>query len=114
VTDSDIEVSCSKTVILPPLTQGQRAIVVVRNSILTVSGRGRSHGTVNEAIKLFLAPGTGLKVRGGWRSIEVSPGNYRVSFDFSPDGPAIWSVDRAASIKYVNSAAKLMSYVPAD
>lgn len=114
VTDSNIEISCSKSVVLPPLSAEQRAILAVRNAVLTVPGQGRSHGTINETVTLYLTPGAGLRVRGGW-SAKLIDGVYEVVFDFSPDGPAIWAFNpKTGTVKYINHVAKLMSYLVAD
>ena len=120
VIDSDKILDAKFTVTLPPLppvAPETKAINIVKHAILTVSGKGRSATDIDENIKLFTQPETGVKRGKGWSATPAGKNLYNVAYDFidgsSGEKQAIWSVDIATKqVKYVNEAAKIFSWTP--
>ncbi len=93
------------------------AIATVKHAILTVPGQGRSATNIEQNLKLFMSPGTGVSVAKGWSATARGSDVYNVSFDFNDGGKgekqAIWSVNMATKqVKYVNETAKIFSWTP--
>jgi len=120
VIDSDKILDAKFTVSLPPLapvSAEANAINIVKHAILTVPDQGRSVTDIEENLKLFMTPGTGVIAGKGWSATAAGANVYNVSFDYNDDGrgerQAIWSVNTATKqVKYVNEAAKLFSWTP--
>lgn len=120
VIDSDKILDAKFTLPLPPpalVSAGANAITIAKHAILTVPGQGRSATDIEENLKLFMTPGTGVTAAKGWSAVASGPNVYNVSFDFndgsSGEKQAIWSVNTATKqVKYVNEAAKLFSWTP--
>jgi len=117
VVDSDKILDAKFTLSLPPVAPGTKAISIVKHAILIVSGKGRSATDIEENIKLFESPGTGVTPGKGWSATPTGPGVYNVACDFidgsAGEKQAIWSVNTATKrVKYVNEAAKLFSWTP--
>jgi len=119
IIDSDLIVDYVVTIPFPPMSQETRAINIVKKAILTVPDRGRSSMTVEDGIKWFMGPNTGVTPGKGW-SAKVDTGNsYTVTFDFTDasagESEAIWAVDLVSQkVQYVNKYAKDFSYIPPD
>jgi hypothetical protein len=119
IIDSDLIVDYVVTTSFPPMSQETRAIDIVKKAILTIPDRGRSSMTVEDGIKWFMGPNTGVTPGKGW-SAKVDTGNsYTVTFDFTDasagESQAIWSVDLVPrKVRYVNKYAKFFSYIPPD
>jgi hypothetical protein len=119
VIDSDKILDAKFTLSLPPVAPEANAINIVKHSILTVPGNGRSATDIEENIKLFESPGTGVTPGRGWSASPAEAGVYNVAYDFI-DGSAggrqaVWSVNTATKrVKYVNEAAKVFSWTPKD
>jgi hypothetical protein len=117
VIDSDKILDAKFSVAVPPIAPETNAINIVKHAILTVSGKGRSATDIEENIKLFTQPGTGVKPAKEWSATPAGKNIYNVAYDFM-DGSqgekqAIWSVDvTTKQVKYVNSEAKIFSWTP--
>lgn len=102
---------------LPPISGELEAISLVQRAVLTVDGR-RSSATVGETVKWFLQPSTGIRMGKGWSATKTASETYIVQLDIvdaANDGPAIWQADlHSRKVRYVNMAAKSMSYLPPD
>jgi hypothetical protein len=102
---------------LPPVPADANAITIVKHAILIVPGKGKSATDIEENIKLFESPGTGVTRGKGWTSTPTAAGIYNVVYGFN-DGKAgekqaIWTVNTTTKqVKYVNEAAKLFSWTP--
>jgi hypothetical protein len=119
VIDSDKILDAKFTVALPPVAPGTNAINIVKHAILTVPGKGRSATDIEENLKLFTHPGTGVRPAKGWSATPAGKNVYKVTYDFidgsSGEKQAIWSVNTATrQVKYVNEAAKIFSWTPND
>jgi hypothetical protein len=120
VIDSEKILDVKFTILLPPpapVSAEAIAITIVKHAILTVPGQGRSATDIEENLKLFMTPGTGVTAAKGWSAISGGQNVYNVSFDFndgsSGEKQAIWAVNTATKqVKYVNEAAKLFSWTP--
>ena len=117
VIDSDNILDAKFIVALPPVAPETNAINIVKHAILTVPGQGRSATDIEENIKLFTQPGTGLRPAKGWSATPADKNVYNVAYDFingsSGETQAIWSVNIATrQVKYVNKAAKIFSWTP--
>jgi hypothetical protein len=101
----------------PPVSRELEAISLVQGAVLTVDGR-RSSATVGETVKWFLQPSTGIRMGKGWTATKTAGETYTVQLDIvdaANDGPAIWQADlHSRKVRYVNMAAKSMSYLPRD
>jgi hypothetical protein len=116
VVDSDKLLDYTVSMMLPGLSPEAEAIALVKASVLTVPGQGRSaidtEGTVND----FMKPGSGLKPRNGWSATPKENRLYDVVFEYlSGNNPAqaVWSANlNTREVRYVNSNAKYMSWTP--
>jgi len=119
VVDSDKIVQHVALLQFPPLSEDAVAIATVKHAILTVPGIGRSATNIEENVKLFMSPGTGVRPGKGWSAKSQGNRVYLVSCNFingtSGEDEAVWSVDlKSKSVKYVNKNAKLFSWTPKD
>jgi hypothetical protein len=119
VIDSDLTVDYVVTVPFPPMPPETQAINIVKKAILTVPDRGRSSMTVEDGIKWFMGPNTGVTPGKGWSAKADSGSSYTVTFDFTDasagESQAIWTVDRVSrKVQYINKYAKYFSYIPPD
>lgn len=117
VIDSDKILDAKFALALPPVSPETNSIVIVKHAILAVPGKGRSATDIEENVKLFETPGTGVTSGRGWSAIPAGGGVYNVAYDFVDGGSgekqAIWSVNTATKqVKYVNESAKLLSWTP--
>jgi hypothetical protein len=117
VIDSDKILDAKFALSLPPVAPEANVINIVRHAILTVPGKGKSATDIEENLKLFESPGTGVKAGKGWLATPAGAGVYNVAYDFidgsAGEKQAIWSVNTATKrVKYVNEAAKLFSWTP--
>jgi hypothetical protein len=117
VVDSDKMLDAKFILTLPSIAPESNAISIVKHAILTVPGNGRSATDIEENIKLFEAPGSGVNPGKGWSATPAGAGAYNVAYDFidgaAGEKQAIWSVNTATKqVKYVNYAAKLFSWTP--
>lgn len=117
VTDSARMLEYKPQVQFPPISRELEAISLVQGAVLTVDGR-RSSATVGETVKWYLQPSTGIRIGKGWTATKTSAETYTVQLDIvdaANDGPAIWQADlQSRKVRYVNMAAKSMSYLPPD
>lgn len=116
VVDSDKMLDHTVILTLAGLSPEAEAIALVKASVLSVPGKGRSaidiEGTVND----FMKPGSGLRPSNGWSATPKGGQVYEVVFDYL-DGKnprqAVWSANLGArDVNYVNSNAKYMSWTP--
>jgi hypothetical protein len=119
VSDSDKILDAKFTVSLPPVSAELSAISVVKHAVLTLPDEGRSAGDIEDNVRTFESPGTGVTQAKGWSGTPSESGIYTVSYDFN-DGAAgekqaIWSVNMTnKNVRYVNAAAKAFSWTPKD
>jgi len=118
VTDSSRMLEYKAQVQFPPISRELEAISLVQGAVLAVDGR-RSSATVGETVKWYLQPSTGIRIGKGWTATKTAGGEtYTVQLDIvdaANDGPAIWQADlQSRKVRYVNMAAKSMSYLPPD
>jgi hypothetical protein len=102
---------------VPSIAPEETAITIVKGAILTVPGKGVSATNIEENIKLFEEPGTGVLAGKGWSAIPAGSSVYTVSYGFvdgaAGEKEATWSVNLATKqVKYVNLAAKAFSWTP--
>ena len=119
VIDSDRMLVAKFTVSMPPISQDTNAINIVKHAILTVPGNGKSATDIEDNLALFTKPGTGVTLAKGWSATSTGTNTFNVSYDFIDGGSgekqAIWSVNVATKqVKYVNEAAKVFSWTPAN
>jgi hypothetical protein len=117
VIDSDKILDAKFTLALPAVAPETNAINIVKHAVLTVPDKGRSATDIEENLKLFTQPGTGVRPAKGWSATPAGKNVYIVAFDFidgsSGEKQAIWSVNIATrQVKYVNEAAKIFSWTP--
>lgn len=120
VIDSDKFLEAKFTIALPPLPRvapETDAIKLVKHAVLTVSGKGTSATDIEENVKLFTQPGTGVRPAKGWSATLATANVYNVTYDFidgsQGEKQAIWSVNiRTKQVKYLNEMAKLFSWTP--
>jgi hypothetical protein len=116
VVDSDDVLDYTASLMLPALSPEAEAIALVKASVLTVPGEGRSAIDTEGTVKDFMTPGSGLKPRNGWSATVKENRLYEVVFDYlSGNAPtrAVWSANLTTrEVKYVNSNAKFMSWSP--
>jgi hypothetical protein len=121
-TDSDVIDSArfldyDTTIGFPPISRELEAISLVKSAVLLVDGK-RSSAAIGETVNGFLTPSTGIKIGKGWSAISKGSDVYEVQLDIvdaANDGPAIWEADlRTKRVRYINSTAKYMSYLPPD
>jgi hypothetical protein len=117
VIDSDKILDAKFTLALPAVAPETNAINIVKHAVLTVPDKGRSATDIEENLKLFTQPGTGVRPAKGWSATPVGKNVYSGAYDFidgsSGEKQAIWSVDIATrQVKYVNEAAKIFSWTP--
>lgn len=118
VSDSPKVLDFRQTMAFSASSSEARAISLVRGSILTVPGEGRSTGDVQANIDLYLAS-PGMTMEKGWSARVLNPNNLEVSYDFvdgsQGEEQAIWKVNLTSrSVQYVDEAAKLFSWTPKD
>lgn len=117
VVDSDKVLDAKFILLVPPVAPDANAISIVKQAILTVPGKGTSASDIEDNIKLFESPGTGVLAGNGWSATRAGADAYTVSYAFI-DGPAgekeaTWSVNvTTKQVKYVNEAAKAFSWTP--
>lgn len=119
VIDSGRILDAKFTLPMPPIPPEVNAISIVKHAVLRVPGLGRSDGTIEQNIALFIKPGTGVKPAKGWSATATGKTRFDVAYDFidgsAGDKQAIWAVDTATKqVKYINEAAKLLSWTPKD
>lgn len=119
VIDSDLTIDYSVIVHFPPISQEARAIDIVKKAILTVPDEGRSSMTVEDGIKWYMGPHTGVTPGKGWTAKADTGNSYTVTFDFTDasagESQAIWTVDLVSrKVQYVNKYAKYFSYIPPE
>jgi hypothetical protein len=128
VIDSSKELDYTVVVEVPPLTPETKAISLVKSSVLTVPGLGRSATDVEANIDLFISSTSvlaksfhgetakGMRPAKGWLARTKNGNTIEVIFDFMDgDAPkqAIWTVALDTSVvKYVNEDAKTLSWTP--
>lgn len=117
VVDSAKILDARFTVRLPPVPPEASAVIAVQQARLNVPGVGRSTMDVEEIIRYFTAPGTGVRPGKGWAATSTGANAYRVTYDFIDGGAgekqAIWLVNLAGRrVTYVNKAAKMFSAPP--
>ncbi len=117
VVDSDKILDARFTLSVPPLTPEANAIMIVKKAILTVPDKGKSAADIEDNIKEFESPGTGVARGKGWSAAPSGAGQYNIKYDFidgsAGEKQAIWSVNLATKqVSYVNEAAKLFSWTP--
>lgn len=76
VIDSDLTVDYVVTVPFPPMPPETQAINILKKAILTVPDRGRSSMTVEDGIKWFMGPNTGVTPGEGWSAKADSGSSY--------------------------------------
>jgi hypothetical protein len=115
--DSPVVLDYKPQIQFPPMTRELEAISLVQGAVLTVDGR-RSSATVGETVKWFLQPSTGIRMGKGWSATKTAAETYTVQLDIvdsANDGPAIWQANlQSRKVRFVNMAAKSMSYLPPD
>jgi hypothetical protein len=125
IVDSDRVLDYSQTVQFPPLTLEAEAINLVKRAVLTNPGFGRSSTDVDQSVQYnvkttaLLAKTPNFHWEGkGWSARLTGDRTYAVSFDSITDDEegehqAVWSANLATrQVKYVNKAAKDLSWVP--
>jgi hypothetical protein len=115
VIDSDLILDYRTTLSFSSLSLESQAIDLVKKSVLTVPGQGRSATNIQENVDWYIGM-PGLSRGKGWSAKAETGKTYQVSFDFI-DGKersqAIWSADlETKKVQYVNKAAKLFSWTP--
>jgi len=113
VSDSPKTLDHRQMLAFPVLSPEAKAINLVKATVLTVPGEGRSAGDVQANLDLFLAS-PGMTLGKGWNTKALSPANYEVSYDFidgsEGEKQAIWTVNLGSNaVKYVNESAKRSS-----
>lgn len=117
VIDSDNILDARFRLALPVVAPETNAINILKHAILTVPGKGRSATDIEENVKLFTQPGTGVRPAKGWSATPAGRSVYNVAYDFidasSGEKQAIWWVNvTTRQVKYVNDAAKIFSWTP--
>lgn len=97
VIDSDKILDSRFTLSMPPITPQVKAVVIVKHAHLSIPGVGQSATSVEENIRMFTVPGTGVRPAKGWSAMPAGQSLYRVAYDFidgaAGEKQATWSVD---------------------